>query len=199
MTKLVPFIGEEYLVREKDASNQSLDNAFDELEALIADEFEELDDWGDELDVFDDSSDTISAELSQDLETLKQETPPTATKPAAPARPQAAAPAKQKPYTLETIDGGDGLLLRLKGKVDFSSRDLIYHFIRDIREGTTKHYDLDLAQCPLITVTGISLLLLLKEATAERKVEITLSNCQPKVYQALHWAGMDKHFLVAPV
>lgn len=188
MTKLVPFIGEEYLVREKDASNQSLDNAFDELEALIADEFDELDDWGDELDVFDDSAETSSTELSQDFESLRQE----AQQPITPS-------AQQKPYELETIDGGDGLLLRLKGKVDFSSRELIYHFIRDIRQGSTKHYDLDLAQCPLITVTGISLLLLLKEATSERKVEITLSNCQPKVYQALHWAGMDKRFLVAPI
>lgn len=175
MTKLVPFIGEEHLVREKDASNQSLDNAFDELEALIADEFEDLDDWGDDLDIFDDSSESSDAELNQNV-----------------------MPVKQKPYELETIDSGDGLLLRLKGKVDFNSRDLIYHFIRDIREGTTKHYDLDLGQCPLVTVTGISLFLLLKEATAERKVEITLSNCNPKVYQALHWAGMDKHFLVAP-
>ncbi len=180
MTKLVPFIGEEYLVRDKESKSQSLDNAFDQLEQLISEDFDELDDWDDDISQFD----SLSTEPD--------------SKPVSPAKQPAAAP-RTAPYQLISIDEGDGLQLALSGQVDFFSREQIYHLIHDIRSGTTKHYDIDLKDCPLITVTGISLLLLLKEATAERKVEITISNCQPKVYQALSWAGMDKHFLVAPL
>jgi anti-anti-sigma regulatory factor len=180
MTKLVPFIGEEYLVRDKESKSQSLDNAFDQLEQLISEDFDELDDWDDDISQFDSSS----AEPGNE--------PASSTK-------QLAAATRTAPYQLIPIDDGDGLQLALSGQVDFFSREQIYHLIHDIRGGKTKHYDIDLKDCPLITVTGISLLLLLKEATGERKVEITISNCQPKVYQALSWAGMDKHFLVAPL
>ncbi len=180
MTKLVPFIGEEYLVRDKESKSQSLDNAFDQLEQLIAEDFDELNDWDDDLSQFDSPSKATDNE------------------PALSAKKPTAAP-RTAPYQLISIDDGDGLQLALSGQVDFFSREQIYHLIHDIRGGTTKHYDIDLKDCPLITVTGISLLLLLKEAISERKVEITISNCQPKVYQALSWAGMDKQFLVAPL
>lgn len=156
----------------------SADPAFDELERLIASELVDLDNWDDDVSDFDTPS----------INTNKGDTP-AATR----------STITDNPLTYEAIDDGHGLRLHLDGKIGFHSRPQMVHLISDIRTGMTKHYDLDFTNVAAISLIGISLLTLLIDATAERKIEITLSNCHSDIYQTLCWAGLNKRVLVASI
>lgn len=198
----------------KSSPSDDINNAFDELEKLLADEFEDQDDWDDDLDAFEQLTQMDSeteestvfsnkspaeTQFSEDLftnePTASAAPQPKATLQAARANATIRSPAQTA--NMENIDNGKGLRLHLDQTMNFGSRQKIAHLLEGIRNDSAKHYDLDLNDCPKVTVSGIALLSLLIEASRSREVELTISNCQPPVYQTLCWSGINRQVLVA--
>ncbi len=170
--------------------------SFDALEKLIASELSDIGDLNSDWD--DGWNDDDSYDQDSSKETTWDNTIATiANENSNSTREKPRAADLDTSTAMESIDGGDGFCLHLHGKIDFGSRQQIAHLISIIRTGTAHHYDLDLSQVTAITLTGTSLLSLLIDVIAERKVEITFSNCQPPVYERLCWTGINKLVLVA--
>lgn len=99
-------------------------------------------------------------------------------------------------FLLRTIDNGKRLRIAVHGELNQSLRWQLRKLMSDIKTYAVFGYEVDLGQCYGITVTGIGILLLVKENTGADRDAIVLKNCRPAIVERLHWAGMEKYFQI---
>ncbi|GAB1262579.1 STAS domain-containing protein [Aurantivibrio plasticivorans] len=74
-------------------------------------------------------------------------------------------------------------------------RPAVNSLLADVRRKREDHIEVDLARCKHISLTGIGVLLLIKE-NAPHKCDVTLKNCEPEIYKKLRWANLESAFTI---
>ena len=104
---------------------------------------------------------------------------------------------EQQTFRLRTIDNGHQLRIAVHGELNLSLRWQLRKLIDSIKTYPVAGYEVDLSQCHGITVTGIAILLLIKENTGADSENMVVKNCRPAIVERLQWAGMESYFRIA--
>jgi anti-anti-sigma factor len=94
------------------------------------------------------------------------------------------------------INNGQGLRISVSGNLD---QELVPEWRRLLQESQSSaiaEFEIDMTQAPNLGLTGIAMLLLLKEQRGSRQQDFTLRHCNQQVEEQLRWAGMDHYFVI---
>ena len=94
------------------------------------------------------------------------------------------------------INNGRCYRVNVRGCMDRSLRQDWARMLKDTGQTDVREYEFNLTGMPVLTLTGLGMLLLFKERKGSGRDEIRLCNCNRNVEQLLRWTGMDKYFLI---
>lgn len=94
------------------------------------------------------------------------------------------------------INSGHGLRVNIVGNIDHNLRDQWRRLLEETATMDVNEYEINLKATPVLSMTGLGMLLLFKERKDSSREEIKLSNCNQDVWKLLNWTGMDKYFVI---
>lgn len=94
------------------------------------------------------------------------------------------------------INNGRGLRVSIHGNIDNDLRKEWSRLLSDSESADVKEFEFNLNETPALSLTGLGMLLLFKERKGSTRDDIRLCNCNKEVTQLLHWTGMDKYFAI---
>lgn len=94
------------------------------------------------------------------------------------------------------INNGRCYRVNIRGCMDRSLRRDWARMLKDTGQTDVREFEFNLTGMPVLTLTGLGMLLLFKERKGSLRDEIRLCNCSRNVEQLLRWTGMDKYFLI---
>lgn len=94
------------------------------------------------------------------------------------------------------INNGHCLRINISGRFDLHMRNEWFKFIRATARISVGQYEFNLTQTPELGLSGLGLLLVFKEKKKSRQQDIKLCHCNRRVWELLHWTGMDKYFAI---
>ena len=214
MRHLVPFVGEQKVVRANDEQARVKRTAGRVIEDVVGD------------GKVDSSWDDVVPEGWVDKSKPKPLMPPTSAAHASIAMPRAHIPikagfqagvtnsAKKTPAPKTTsasapimfsdtatmdwvrINNGRGLRVSIHGNIDNDLRKEWSRLLNDADSADVKEFEFNLKETPALSLTGLGMLLLFKERKGSAREDIRLCNCNKEVTQLLAWTGMDKYFSI---
>jgi anti-anti-sigma factor len=95
-----------------------------------------------------------------------------------------------------SINSGHGLRINIVGNIDHNLRDQWQRLLEETAAMDVSEYEINLKGTPLLSMTGLGMLLLFKERKDSSREAIKLSNCNQDVWRLLNWTGMDKYFVI---
>ncbi|WP_062063342.1 STAS domain-containing protein [Cellvibrio sp. OA-2007] len=211
MRHLVPFVGEQKVVRADDEQARVKRTEGRVIDDVIGNGKVES------------SWDDVVPDGWADKSKPKPLTPPTAAAHASIAMPRAhvpikpgvksaaptkkTAPAKPSSSSAVTfsdaasmdwvrINNGRGLRVSIYGNIDNDLRKEWSRLLNDPESADIKEFEFNLSETPALSLTGLGMLLLFKERKGSVRDAIKLCNCNKEVTQLLQWTGMDKYFAI---
>lgn len=94
------------------------------------------------------------------------------------------------------INNGRGLRISIYGNIDNDLRKEWSRLLSDIETVDIKEFEFNLNETPALSLTGLGMLLLFKERKGPGCDVIKLCNCNQDVARLLYWTGMDKYFVI---
>lgn len=94
------------------------------------------------------------------------------------------------------INSGHGLRINITGNVDHNLREEWRRLLEETANTAAKEFEFNLTETPVMSMTGLGMLLLFKERKGSSREAIKLCNCNQDVWQLLNWTGMDKYFVI---
>jgi anti-anti-sigma factor len=94
------------------------------------------------------------------------------------------------------INSGHGLRVNIVGNIDHNLRDQWRRLLEETATMDVNEYEINLKATPVLSMTGLGMLLLFKERKDSSREAIKLSNCNQDVWKLLNWTGMDKYFVI---
>ncbi len=94
------------------------------------------------------------------------------------------------------INSGHGLRINIVGNIDHNLRDQWRRLLEETATIDVNEYEINLKATPVLSMTGLGMLLLFKERKDSSREAIKLSNCNQDVWKLLSWTGMDKYFVI---
>jgi anti-anti-sigma factor len=95
-----------------------------------------------------------------------------------------------------SINSGHGLRINIVGNIDHNLRDQWRRLLEETATMDVSEYEINLKATPVLSMTGLGMLLLFKERKDSSREAIKLSNCNQDVWKLLNWTGMDKYFVI---
>lgn len=214
MRHLVPFVGEQKVVRADDEQARLKRTAGRVIDDVVGDGKVES------------SWDDVVPDGWVDKSKPKSLTPPTAAAHASIAMPRAHVPIKPSPKSAAAaptkkvtatksvipsasitfsdsasmdwvrINNGRGLRVSIYGNIDNDLRKEWSRLLNDTESADVKEFEFNLNETPALSLTGLGMLLLFKERKGSARDAIKLCNCNKDVAQLLQWTGMDKYFAI---
>lgn len=96
----------------------------------------------------------------------------------------------------EPINNGRGLRISVYGNIDKDLRRDWGRLLSDTEAVEIHEFEFNLTETSELSLTGLGLLLLFKERKGPVCDVIKLCNCNKDVARLLYWAGMDKYFVI---
>lgn len=211
MRHLVPFVGEQKVVRADDEQARIKRTTGRVIDEVVGDGKVES------------SWDDVVPDGWVDKSKPKPLTPPTAAARTSIAMPRAHVPIKASASTAATkkvtaaksaspsssitfsdsasmdwvrINNGRGLRVSIYGNIDNDLRKEWSRLLNDTDSADVKEFEFNLNETPALSLTGLGMLLLFKERKGSARDAIKLCNCNKDVTQLLQWTGMDKYFAI---
>jgi anti-anti-sigma factor len=94
------------------------------------------------------------------------------------------------------INNGRGLRISIYGTINYDLRKEWRRLLDEAEAANINEFEFNLSETPVISLTGLGMLLLFKERKGGARDAIKLCNCNKEVSQILQWTGMDKYFLI---
>ncbi len=105
-------------------------------------------------------------------------------------------PATETRFTHRLLDDGECTRIAVQGGLREDQRRALQPLLAALKAQPTKAFEIDLMLCDHITVTGVAMLLLIKEEAGASKEHMLLKHCNSEVIDTLLWAGMEQYFTI---
>ena len=93
------------------------------------------------------------------------------------------------------INQGRGIRVDVLGNIDHTLKPEWQRLLAEVEASDLREFEFNLSDTPALSLTGLGMLLLLRERRGLKDV-ISLLNCNPRVTELLQWCGMEKYFKV---
>ena len=192
MRHIVPFVGEQKVVRADDDTAQAKRATGKLIDDLIVTDEEESS-WDD----------------------LVPKTHRSSKAPAKPQKASAQAPANKTNHPVSparhpkvndqlfsdvpelqwvSINNGKGLRVDGVGTMDKNLRSQWRQLLAEVEASNLTEFEINLSETPTLSLTGLGMLLMFKESSGASKM--ALCNCNKSVQNVLLWSGMEKYFVI---
>lgn len=181
MRQSVPFIGEKQIARADDDEVQSKRRGqiIDEILSTSSDPSS----W----------DDVIVGQPSRRASTPKVS--PTIAKQVSHTEPTPpVAPDNKAHIDWVAINNDQGLHINVSGNLD---KELLHDWgrlLQESRNNTISQFEIDMTKASMLGLTGMAMLLLLKDQQRSGKQDFKLRHCNQQVRKLLTWAGMEHYF-----
>ncbi|WP_323815176.1 STAS domain-containing protein [Cellvibrio sp. NN19] len=207
MRHLVPFVGEQHLMRADDEQGRSKRMTGRVIDDVVGDGKVESS-WDDLVPAgwIDKTKPKPMASVANTLVPktkvpLKVQ-PKTASNPAKSAVSKASSASAAITFSdtasmdWVSINNGRGLRINIYGNIDNDLRKEWSRLLSDAEAAQIKEFEFNLSEAPALSLTGLGMLLLFKERKGKACDVIKLCNCNKEVARLLYWTGMDKYFVI---
>ena len=188
----VPFVSEDLVERAESAIKS-------DIEALLQAEFGEADEFiitPNQVKIGDKTLIDLNADAVFENAALhSKKVPPNAEALRDFNRPSIPAAEDAMVFTSRVIQNRNTLRIAVHSDLVQLFRPAVNTLMADIRKKREENIEIDLSHCRQISLTGIGVLLLVKE-NARHGCCVTIKNCSPEVSKKLHWANLDSVFTI---